>query len=98
MLNKLDKYGLKLFLLCNCLAGYTFHGMPYIGRPRNERNVGLSSDVVKFLSTLLRLSGINVTKSDDWFTSSQLAADLLHKQITLLGTLRKTSEHFPLNL
>ena len=50
MLNKLDKYGLKLFLLCNCLADYTFNGMPYIGRQENQRNVGLSSDV-KFLMT-----------------------------------------------
>ena len=59
MLNKLDKYWLKFFLLCDCLAGYSLTGMPYIGGQGNQRNVGLSSDVVKFLSTLLHFSGIN---------------------------------------
>ena len=39
MLKKLDKYGLKLFLLCDCLAGYTFNGVPYIGRQGNHSNV-----------------------------------------------------------
>ena len=37
-------------------------------------------------------------KTDNRFTSSQLAADLHRKQITLLETMRKTSENFPLNL
>ena len=76
MLNKPDKYGLKLSLLCDCLAGYTFNCMPYIGRQGNQRNVGLLSDVVKFLSTLLHFSGVNVT-TDNWFSSFQLAVDLL---------------------
>ena len=96
MLNLPDKYGLKLFLLCYCLPGYTFNGMPCIGRQGNQRNVGLSCDVVKFLSTLLHFSGVNAT-TDNWFSSSQLATDLLKKQITLMGTMRKTSENFPLN-
>ena len=39
-------------------------------------------------------SGINIT-SDNWFTSSQLAADLLQKQIALLGTMRKNRRDFP---
>ena len=97
MLNKLDKCGLKLSLLCDCLADYRFNGMPYIGRQGNQRDVGLSSDVVKFLSTLLHFSGINVT-TDNWFTSSQLAVYLLQKQITYLVMMRKTSKNFPLNL
>ena len=50
MPSKPDKYGMKLFLLCDCLTGYTFNGMPYIGRQGNQRNVGLSADVVKHLS------------------------------------------------
>ena len=97
MVNKPDKYGLKLFLLCDCLAGYTLNGMRYIGLQGNQRNVGLSFKIVKFLSTLLHFSGVNVT-TDNWFTSSQIATDLLQIQITLLVTMRKTSENFPLNL
>ena len=70
--------------------------MPYIGRQGNQRNVELSSDVVKFLSTLLHFSGIDIT-TDNLLTSSQLAADLFQKQITLLEGMRKTSENFPRN-
>ena len=93
MPSKPDKYGMKLFLLCDCLTGYTFNGKPYLGRQGNQRNFGLASDVVKILSSPLHFSGINIT-TDNWFTSSQLAADLLQKQITLLGTMRKNKREF----
>ena len=73
MPSKADKYGMKLFLLCDCLTGYTFNGKPYLGRQGNQRNVGLASDVVKILSSPLHFSGINIT-TDNWFTSSQLAS------------------------
>ena len=94
MPSKPDKYGMKLFLLCDCLTGYTFNGKPYIRRQGNQRNVGLASDVLKILSSPLHFSGINIT-TDNWFTRSQLAADLLQKQITLLGTMRKNRRELP---
>ena len=94
MPSKPDKYGMKLFLLCDCLTGYTFNGKPYLGRQGNKRNVGLVSDVVKILSSPLHFSGINIT-TDNWFNSSQLAADLLQKQITLLGNMRKNRRELP---
>ena len=94
MPSKPDKYGTKLFLLYDCLTGYTFNGKPYLGRQGNQRNVGLASDVVKILSSPLHFSGINITM-DNWFTSSQLAADLLQKQVTLLGTMRKNRRELP---
>ena len=49
--SKPDKYGMKLFLLCDCLTGCTFNDMPYVGRQGNQRNVGLSADVVKHITT-----------------------------------------------
>ena len=94
MPSKPDKYEMKLFLLCDCLTGYTFNGKQYLGRQANQRNVGLASDVVKILSSPFHFSGINIT-TDNWFTSSQLAADLLQKQITLLGTMRKNKRELP---
>ena len=39
-------------------------------------------------------SGINIT-TDNWFTSTKLAEDLLLKQITLLGTLKKNKPDIP---
>ena len=94
MPSKPDKYGMKLFLLCDCLTGYTYNEKPCLGHQGNQRNVGLASDVVKILSSPLHFSGINITP-DNWFTSSQLAADLLQKQITLLGTMRKNRRELP---
>ena len=71
-----DKCGMKLFLLCNCVSGYTFNGIPYIGRQGQQRKVGLAADIVKTLCEPLYFSGVNVTV-DNRFTSSSLAADLL---------------------
>ena len=88
MPKKPDKNGIKLFLMCDCVTGYTFNGKPYLGRQGNQRNVGLASNGVKILSSPLYFSGINII-TDNWFTSSQLAADLLQKQITFFGTMRK---------
>ena len=90
MPKKPDKYGMKLLLMYDCLTGYTFNGKPYLGRQGNQRNVGLASDVVKILS-----SPCTFLEFDNWFTSSQLAADLLQKQITLLGTMRKNRRELP---
>ena len=97
MPSKPDKYGMKLFLLCDCLTGNTFNRKPYFGRQGNQRNVGLASDGVKILSSPLHFSEINIT-TDNSFTSSQLAADLLQKQITLLGTMRKNRRELPYEL
>ena len=96
MPSKPDKYGMNLFLLCDCLTGHTFSGMPmpYVRRQGNQRNVGLSADVVKHLSQPLHFTGVNIT-TDNWFTSYQLATDLLQKHITLLGTMRKNRREIP---
>ena len=76
MPSKPDKYGMKLFLLCCCVAGYTFNGIPYIGRQGQQRNVGLAVNTVKTLCEPLYFSEVNVT-TDNRFTSTNLAADLL---------------------
>ena len=91
---KPGKYGMKLFLMCDCLTGCTFNRKPYLGRQKNQRNVGLASDAVKILSSPLYFSGINIT-SDNLFTSSQFAVDLLQKRITLLGTIKKKRRELP---
>jgi hypothetical protein len=94
MPSKPDKYGMKLFLLCDCVSGYTFNGMPYVGREGDKRHIGLSEHVVKTLVEPLYNSGINVT-TDNWFTGTKLAGDLLLKQVTLLGTMRRNKPDIP---
>ena len=96
MSTKPEKYGMKFFLLCDCLTGYAFNGKAYLGGQGNQRNIGLANDVVKTLFRPLNLFKINIT-TNNWFTSSQLAADLLQKQITLLGTIRKKRRNFHVN-
>ena len=88
MRKKPDKYEMKLFFMCDCTSGYTYNGLPYTGREGDTRRVGLAQHVFKTLCNPVHNSGINVT-TDNWFTSTKLAKDLLLKQITLLETLRK---------
>jgi hypothetical protein len=90
MPSKPDKYGMKLFLLCDCTSGYTFNGMPYVGREGNERHVGLAEHVLKTLQEPLFNFRVNIV-TDNLFTNTTLAEDLLRKHITLLGTMRKIS-------
>ena len=59
MINKPEKYELKLFLFFDYLTKYTLTGMFYIGRQRNQKNVGLSSDIKKFLLKALHFSVVN---------------------------------------
>ena len=94
MLSKLDKYGMNLFLLCGCVSGYTFNGIPYIGRQGQQRNVGLAADTVKTLYKPLYFSVVNVT-ANNWFTSTNLAVDLLQNQIKLLETMRRNKPDIP---
>lgn len=94
MPKKPDKYAMKLFLMCDVATAYTFNGLPYAGREGDQRCTGLAESVVKKLVEPILNSGVNVT-TDNWFTSAKLAADLLCKHITLLGTMRKNKPEIP---
>ena len=94
MPKKLDKYGMKLFLMYDCTSGYTYNGLPYTGREGDTRRVRLVEHVVKTLCNPVHNFGISVT-TDNWFTSTKLAEALLLNQITLLETLRKNKPDIP---
>ena len=49
---KPDKYGMKLFLMCDCTLGYTFNGLPYTGREGDTRRVGLVDMLSKLFEIL----------------------------------------------
>ena len=85
---------MNLFLLCDCVSGYMFNGIPYIGRQGQQQNVGLAADIVKTLCEPLYFSGVNVT-TDNWFTSTNLTTGLLRKQITMLSTMRRNKPDIP---
>ncbi|XP_035226117.1 uncharacterized protein LOC118198532 [Stegodyphus dumicola] len=83
------KYGIKIFALVDARTFFTCNLEVYAGtQPQSPYHVNNSSvEVVKRLTEKLN-SGRNVTV-DNWYTSYELAKYLLHKNITLVGTIRK---------
>ena len=89
---KPDKYGLKLFLLCDVVTAYAFNVVPYVAQGKGRRwGIRPAHNTAKMLVETLHNSGINVM-ADFRSTSCQLAADLLRNKITLLGTMHKTAQ------
>lgn len=41
-----DKFGIKLFLLRDCVSGYTYNGVPYAWKEVYERQAGLAEHVI----------------------------------------------------
>ncbi|KAF4530517.1 hypothetical protein B566_EDAN018629 [Ephemera danica] len=62
----------------------------------NVRAVGLGNTVVKSLTKPYKKSGRNIT-CDNYFTSLDLANDLLKDNLTITGTLRKCKKFLPEN-
>ena len=89
MNNQPEKYGPKLFLFCD----YPLNALSlnFIGRQANQKNVQCMSDVVKFSSTLLHFSFVNLT-TNICFNNSQLTAELLQKQFTFTVNLQQETQ------
>lgn len=94
--SKPAKYGLKLFALCDAKTFYTSGLEVYVGKqPDGPFQVSNTpADIVKRLVKNIEGSNRNIT-TDNWYTSCQLADDLLQKKLTLLGTLRKNKREIP---
>ncbi|XP_054713571.1 piggyBac transposable element-derived protein 4-like [Uloborus diversus] len=92
MPNKPAKYGIKLFALVDARTFYTSSMEIYCGKNSNKSNKPI--DVVKRLVEPLYNTGRNVT-TDNWYTSYPLAKDLISKNLTIVGTLRKNKKEIP---
>ncbi|XP_054709139.1 piggyBac transposable element-derived protein 4-like [Uloborus diversus] len=94
--NKPAKYGIKVFALVDSRTFYTWNLEIYAGKqpdgPYKTNNSG--DEIVKRLTEKLANSGRNLTV-DNWYTSYNLAKDLLKKKITLVGTIRKNKRELP---
>ncbi|GAV10041.1 hypothetical protein RvY_19539 [Ramazzottius varieornatus] len=91
-----SKYGLKLFLLCCCRTSYCcniqlYTGKPVGGKPEKNQGKRVVLDLVDYLGDD---SGRNVT-TDNFFTSLALGEALLKKNISLIGTIRKSRPEIP---
>ncbi|KAG5887119.1 hypothetical protein JTB14_029799 [Gonioctena quinquepunctata] len=96
MKSKLDKYGIKLWALCEAANDYTHNFQVYLGKQNNtvEKNQGerVVLDMIEHLS-----DGYGVT-TDNFFTSKSLGDKLLAKHLTLCGTVRKNKTFIPKEL
>ncbi|XP_055336857.1 piggyBac transposable element-derived protein 1-like [Paramacrobiotus metropolitanus] len=93
---KPSKYGLKNFILADSASKYCCNIQVYTGKSPGappERNQGrrVVLDLVQYLGVD---SGRNVT-TDNFFTDLELGLELLKRNITLVGTMRKNKPDIP---
>lgn len=96
------KYGIKIQALTDAKTHYFLNGYIYTGR--NCDGFGLTNEEKNFLvptQSVIRLTkpiyntNRNVT-ADNWFSSVQLARELLSRKLTYVGTLRKNKAEIPI--
>lgn len=95
MPNKLRKYGIKFYWLCESPSGCALNGFIYTGRrPGEAPHRNLARDIVlKFTEPYFR-TGRDIFM-DRFFTSHQLACDLLEQNLTLVRTLSSHRREVP---
>jgi len=97
MPKKLSKYGIKIWMMCDCATKYMTNAKVYLGKENNEVARGLASDVVWALVqpiSVLDRGGRNVT-TDNFFTPVDLADQLKNKKLTLVGTMKQNKREIP---
>lgn len=96
--SKPNKYGIKIFALCDAKMYYTANLEVYVGQqPEGPYKVSNSpNDIVERLCNVIKGSARNVTL-DNWFTSIPLVETLLKDfKLTVVGTIRKNKKELPL--
>ena len=87
------KYGIKIWMMCDCATKYMMNTKAYLGKENNEVARGLASDVVCTISG--QQGGGIVT--DDFFTSVDLSNRLKDRSLTLVGTMKQNKKEIPTN-
>lgn len=93
--SKPGKYGLKIFWNCDARTSYPLKGEIYLGRqPGQPRDQNQGEQLVKRLTKPWHMTGRSVT-CDNFFTSAQLAEELLAVNTTVVGTMRRNKKEIP---
>ena len=94
--SKRHRFGLKLFVLCDCRSGYVQDIILYTGKETylDHEDEGLPSNVVKTLMSPY-LDKNHILYVDNWYTSPLLFQYLLNQQTGACGTVRRTRKHMP---
>ncbi|CAM4802175.1 unnamed protein product [Rotaria magnacalcarata] len=98
--SKPGKYALKIFWCCDSSTAYPLNGEVYRGHhPKTAAaaNTNRIRDLVKRLVHPWINSGRTVA-TDNYFTSAELAKDLLGLNTTLVGTMRRNKKEIPREL
>lgn len=94
MPKKPDKYGIKIFWICDSATAYPLQGLVYTGKNGENRTVDLAKTVVETLSESFHNTNRTIT-TDNYFTSFPLAQSLLSNGLKLVGTLKKNKTCVP---
>ena len=99
MPNKPDKYGVKFWALVDCKTKYVHNVLQYLGAQEKEARNGmaLADDVILRSMQGLSGKGYNVT-TDNFFTSPTIAAKLMRRKTTMVGTMRSNRIGIPREL
>ena len=96
--SKPGKFGMKILWTCDAQSTYALKGIVYIGCETLTGSTFTEGSFTKRMSLELTKpfmnSGRNVTM-DNWFTSVELAAELLSRKTTLIGTIRSNRRDIP---
>jgi len=94
MPSKPAKYGMKIWVVADCVTAYCGYMQAYLGKVGSTVEKGQGARVVKDLCQDLYGSGRNITM-DNFFTQYTLAQELLQNKLTIVGTLRKNNAVIP---
>lgn len=94
--SKPDKYGLKIFWICDAKTFYPLNAVPYLGRERSgsSRQTNIGQNIVIELSQPYFNSNRTVT-FDNFFTNYELAQYLKNNGMNCVGTVRKNKKFIP---
>ena len=95
--SKRHRFGLKLFVLCDCISGFLQDLILYTGKDTQiggTETFGVSGAVV--LELLEQYLGRGHTLFiDNWYTSPLLAEELLKYDTGICGTVKRNRKHMP---
>jgi len=93
MKSKPAKYGMKIWVMADSETSYCKNLQVYLGkvggRPEREQGKRVVLDLVRILGP-----GYGIT-TDNFFTSMDLAEELIDRKLTICGTLRKNKTCIP---
>lgn len=86
---------MKIFWLCDAVTYYPLNGIPYLGKePGGTRAVGIAHTIIRDLCRPYEQTYRTIVM-DNFFTSYDLAQELLGNKLTMVGTVRKNKRFIP---